>query len=91
VFCGVGPFSLYCWSHKNCSVYANDLNPHCFHYLKQNLDLNKVPNNKINPFNMDGGEFIKYLLERVDEDDCHIDHFYMNLPALNIEFLTFFR
>lgn len=40
---------------------------------------------------MDGGEFIKYLLEKVDEENNHIDHFYMNLPALNIEFLPFFK
>jgi len=41
VFAGVGPFTVPA-AKKGCQVYANDLNPESVHWLRQNLDLNKV-------------------------------------------------
>lgn len=41
VFAGVGPFAVPA-AKKGCQVYANDLNPDSVHWLRHNLDLNKV-------------------------------------------------
>ena len=41
MFCGLGPFVLPA-AKKGCVVYGNDLNPECYHYLNENLELNKV-------------------------------------------------
>jgi len=41
VFAGVGPFAIPA-AKKGCHVYANDLNSESVHWLRQNLDVNKV-------------------------------------------------
>lgn len=41
VFAGVGPFAIPA-AKKGCMVFANDLNPESFHWLKYNVGLNKV-------------------------------------------------
>jgi len=41
VFAGVGPFAVPA-AKKHCQVHANDLNPDSVHWLRHNLDLNKV-------------------------------------------------
>lgn len=42
MFAGVGPFSIPAAKNIGCAVYANDLNPQSYYYLKQNVILNKV-------------------------------------------------
>jgi len=41
VFAGVGPFAIPA-AKKGCQVYANDLNSESIHWLRENLDINKV-------------------------------------------------
>jgi tRNA (guanine37-N1)-methyltransferase len=41
VFAGVGPFAIPA-AKKGCGLFANDLNPHSFKYLKENISLNAV-------------------------------------------------
>jgi tRNA (guanine37-N1)-methyltransferase len=41
VFAGVGPFAIPA-AKKGCAVLANDLNPHSFRYLSQNITENDV-------------------------------------------------
>lgn len=41
VFAGVGPFALPA-TKKGCIVYANDLNPESYHWMNENIKLNKV-------------------------------------------------
>lgn len=98
---GVGPFSIPAAKKKGAVVYANDLNPASYHWLCENVKLNKVhsiyvictvfPNilqieGNIHTFNMDGREFIRKMVH-----DSSIgrpfNHFIMNLPATAIEFL----
>jgi tRNA (guanine37-N1)-methyltransferase len=40
-------------------VYANDLNPNSYDWLKHNFELNKVPKDQYTCFNKDGKDFIK--------------------------------
>lgn len=54
---GVGPFAVPA-GKKPCLVFANDLNPQSYKYLKMNIESNKVES-FVKPFNLDGREFIK--------------------------------
>ena len=41
MFCGIGPFAIPS-AMRGCTVHANDLNPRSYHYLRENVVLNKV-------------------------------------------------
>nr|CAG4643320.1 EOG090X08TI [Ilyocryptus agilis] len=89
VFAGVGPFAVPAAKIRGCRVFANDLNPHSYEWLKENIRHNKVKN--IEAFNLDGREFIgqhlkNFLLSR-SREPIHVT---MNLPALAVEFLDSF-
>jgi tRNA (guanine37-N1)-methyltransferase len=91
VFCGIGPFAIRAAKEKLCKVYANDLNPECFKYLEINIKKNKL-DKRVEPFCMDGRDFINLAFEKVKTGEISkIDHFYMNLPALAIDFLDAFN
>jgi len=104
VFAGVGPFSVACARQKKAlRVYANDLNPDSFRWLKHNTTANKVAD-RMELHNVDGREFIQSVVRDViqkrllqDENDLgYIDqmcslHIVMNLPAMAIEFLDTFE
>jgi len=81
VFAGVGPFAIPA-AKKGCTVYANDLNPKSYEYMKENAKKNKVMD-KVFCYNLDGRDFIRYILQQ----NISFDHFIMNLPASAIEFL----
>ncbi|KAI9363679.1 Met-10+ like-protein-domain-containing protein [Pilaira anomala] len=94
VFAGVGPFALPA-AKKGAIVYANDLNPASFEWMKYNIKANKITNG-IYPYNMDGREFIKQAVNDLNQTSTKnewktFDHFVMNLPAIAIEFLDAFR
>ncbi|CBX95506.1 similar to tRNA (guanine-N(1)-)-methyltransferase [Plenodomus lingam JN3] len=57
VMAGVGPFAVPA-GKKKCFVWANDLNPESFKSLQGNIKINKV-GDYVQPFNTDGGAFIK--------------------------------
>ena len=87
MFCGIGPLSVRA-AKKSLFVLANDLNPHCYDYLKLNAELNKVEK-LIECYNLDAREFLKdSILNR--ENKIHINHIYMNLPVDAVEFLDVF-
>jgi len=85
---GIGPFAVpLTTQYNNVKVYANDLNPISYKYLKINVQLNKCNKRNIHTYNMDGREFIRKL----DNDGIRYDHVIMNLPAIAPEFLNVFR
>lgn len=57
VMAGVGPFAVPA-GKREVLVFANDLNPESYKYLKQNIKNNKVEK-YVQPFNVDGVDFIK--------------------------------
>lgn len=96
VFAGVGPFAIPV-AKKNCTVFANDLNPESHKWLLHNCKLNKV-DQKVKVFNLDGKDFLqgpvrKELMQHLgphSKESKHSMHIVMNLPAKAIEFLGAF-
>ncbi|OAD56308.1 tRNA (guanine(37)-N1)-methyltransferase [Eufriesea mexicana] len=93
VFAGVGPFAIPAAS-KGVKVFANDLNPESYKWLRKNIVINKVKTN-IQSFNMDGKDFLKTIfktdiLNRRAINEIGMEHIVMNLPALAVEFLDVF-
>ena len=52
-----GPFAIPA-AKKNCTVFANNLNPESHKWLVHNCKLNKV-NQKVKVFNLDGKDFLQ--------------------------------
>ncbi|KAI8083103.1 guanine(37)-N1-methyltransferase [Halteromyces radiatus] len=94
VFAGVGPFAVPA-AKNGVTVYANDLNPESFRWLKENKTHNKIPESRLKTYNMDGRDFIRQAvkdLAKVNEGKWKtFDHFVMNLPETAIDFLDAFR
>ncbi|XP_016041989.1 tRNA (guanine(37)-N1)-methyltransferase [Erinaceus europaeus] len=96
VFAGVGPFAIPV-AKKNCTVFANDLNPESHKWLLHNCKLNKV-DQKVKVFNLDGKDFLQgpvreELMQQLgphSQERKHSMHIVMNLPAKAIEFLSVF-
>nr|XP_031309676.1 tRNA (guanine(37)-N1)-methyltransferase isoform X1 [Camelus dromedarius] len=97
VFAGVGPFAIPV-AKKNCTVFANDLNPESYKWLLHNCKLNKV-DQKVKIFNLDGEDFLQgpvreelmQQLGPLSKERKHSVHIVMNLPAKAIEFLSAFK
>ncbi|XP_042538509.1 tRNA (guanine(37)-N1)-methyltransferase [Dipodomys spectabilis] len=96
VFAGVGPFAIPA-AKKNCTVFANDLNPESHKWLLHNCKLNKV-DQKVKVFNLDGKEFLQGPVReelaqqlKQSKERKHSVHIVMNLPAKAIEFLSAFK
>ena len=86
MMCGIGPFAIPLAKHKGCKVYANDLNPASFQFLKQNMKLNHISDQQMKTFNLDGRIFVHQLLEQRKQ----FTQVLMNLPASALEFLDTF-
>ena len=86
MFAGVGPFSIQIAKLNNIKIYAFDVNPQAYHFLKKNIEMNKLKG-KISPFNID----IKKLLNPSDHLgkllSNTIDRIIMNLPKNSINYL----
>jgi len=62
VFAGVGPFSIPA-AKKGCAVFANDLNPMSYNYLRENISDNKV-SDLVRASCEDGRTFIRSVFNR---------------------------
>lgn len=90
VFAGVGPFAIPA-ARKRIQVFANDLNPESYKWLKKNAAINKLKDN-FKGFNMDGRDFLRKIvrddiLARRAQNLSGTEHIIMNLPGSAIEFL----
>ena len=100
VFAGVGPFAIPAAKRQHCFVHANDLNPHSYKYLMQNVKNNGV-SSRVKGYSLDGKEFIttvsRQLIEQSlssigdDENVTPYSHVVMNLPGSATKFLEAFR
>ncbi|UCG69383.1 MAG: class I SAM-dependent methyltransferase family protein [Thermoplasmata archaeon] len=80
MFCGVGPFSILIAKHRNPGkIFSLDINEMAIHYLKRNINRNKVLN--VKPMHGDS----KVLVPNLENADRII----MNLPFGSYEFLTY--
>ncbi|KAL4162152.1 hypothetical protein PRNP1_002700 [Phytophthora ramorum] len=84
MMCGIGPFAIPV-ALNGSKVYANDLNPRSYHYLKENITVNQVEK-LVTPYNLDGREFLAKLLGEKKQ----FTQVLMNLPAIALEFLDAF-
>ncbi|CDW90618.1 UNKNOWN [Stylonychia lemnae] len=97
MFCGIGPLAVKAAVKKKVKAIANDLNPACFEFLKENIRMNKVKNLVV-PFNMDAREFVRMAVRKsndpaqkeIPKEMLRFDHCYMNLPVDAVEFLDAF-
>ncbi len=81
MFAGVGPFSiLVVRSHNKAHVYAIDVNPDAFEFLKRNIAANRVVD-KVTPILGDARQVINDKLTGV------ADRVIMNLPEKAIEYI----
>jgi len=87
MFAGVGPFSIQITKLNNVKIYAFDVNPRSYQYLKENFELNKLKG-KIIPFNMN----VKDLLDPKNQIGKTLynkaDRMIMNLPEKAIDFIN---
>ncbi|KAF2304571.1 hypothetical protein GH714_033655 [Hevea brasiliensis] len=67
LFAGIGPFATPA-AQKGCVVYANDLNPDSFQYLRISVKLNKV-DYRIYAYKMDARKFISQLMAAPTSQD----------------------
>jgi len=81
LFAGVGPFVIQiAKTHENVRVYAVDVNPYAFEFLKRNIRLNRVED-KVHPILGDAKQAVANKLSGI------ADRVIMNLPEKAIEFV----
>ncbi|KAF2860786.1 hypothetical protein K470DRAFT_257571 [Piedraia hortae CBS 480.64] len=71
VMAGIGPFAVPA-GKKKVFVWANDLNPDSFKYLKQAIRRNKVTD-FVRPFNDDGRNFIKTAAQQLASEERTVE------------------
>ncbi len=86
MFAGVGTFSIQIAKNNNVKVYAFDINPNAYEYLKENIEMNNLKG-EIFPNNID----VKDLLEPKNQLSQLLynkaNRIIMNLPENSIEYL----
>lgn len=89
MFGGVGIFSLLL-SRKRCVCFSNDINEHAYHYMNENIKLNKKKNIFI--FNTDGRQFIKdFFVKNIHLLDTHSLTLYVdkqNMENVSIDYIN---
>ncbi len=86
MFAGVGPFSIQIAKNHNVRVYAFDVNPDAYNYLKENIKSNKLKGD-ILPYNLNVKEILdpSDKLGKLLKDKA--DRIIMNLPERSIDFV----
>lgn len=89
MFGGVGIFSLLL-SRKRCLCFSNDINEHAYHYMNENVKLNKKKNIFI--FNTDGRQFLKdFFVKNIHLLDTHSLTLYVdkqNMENVSVHYIN---
>lgn len=86
MFAGVGTFSIQIAKNNNVKIYAFDLNPKAYRYLKENIKTNKLKG-EIIPVNIDVKDLIKPASQLGKSLKYKTDRIIMNLPEKSIKFI----
>ena len=79
MFAGVGPFTIAIAREHRVKIYAIDINPDAYYYIKKNIEINKLEG-KIIPILGDVEEVLNSL-------NLKVDRIIMNLPGTAWNFL----
>jgi len=86
MFAGVGPFSIQLAKDNDVVIYAFDINPYAYKYLKENIELNKLKG-LILPFNIDIKELSKPTSNIGNKLKNKANRIIMNLPEKSTEYV----
>ncbi len=87
MFAGVGTFSIQIAKNNNVKIYAFDINPNAYEYLKKNVELNTSLKGEISPNNMDVKDLLKPKNQLGHLLKNKADRIIMNLPEDSIKFI----
>ncbi len=85
MFAGVGTFSIQIAKNYNVRIYAFDINPNAYEYLKENIELNNLKGT-IFPNNIDVKDLLKPTSQLGKLLNNKADRIIMNLPEDSIKF-----
>jgi len=86
LFAGVGPFSIQIAKNYKVNIFAFDINPHAYNYLKENIRLNKLEG-EIHAYNLDIRDLIHSSNSLGNFLKNKADRIIMNLPELSIKYI----
>lgn len=86
MFAGVGPYSIQIAKLNPVKIYAFDLNPKAYKFLKKNISLNELEGD-IFPYNMDIKDVVNQSNQLGKTLESQIDRVIMNLPENSMDFV----
>ncbi|MHA2185633.1 MAG: class I SAM-dependent methyltransferase [Promethearchaeota archaeon] len=86
LFSGVGPFSIQIAKLNDVKIYAFDVNPQAYNYLRINIELNNLIG-EIVPHNMNVKDLVNPSNHLGKSLSNSADRIIMNLPELSLKFI----
>ncbi|MFX0024866.1 MAG: class I SAM-dependent methyltransferase family protein [Candidatus Hermodarchaeota archaeon] len=86
MFAGIGPFSIQLAKNNDVVIYAFDINPYAYKYLKENIELNKLKG-LILPYNIDIKELSNPMSGLGNKLKNKANRIIMNLPEKSIDYV----
>lgn len=86
MFAGVGPFSIQIAMDHDVQIYAFDINPNAYKYLKQNIHSNNTKG-QIYPFNINVKDLLNPTNDLGNELKHKANRIIMNLPEKALKFI----
>ena len=87
LFSGVGPIAIQIAKKNKVLIHAFDINPVAYHYIKENIGLNKLLGSII-PYNLDISSLILPSSEIGKNLQNKVDRIIMNLPEKAINYIN---
>ncbi|MFX1408732.1 MAG: class I SAM-dependent methyltransferase family protein [Promethearchaeota archaeon] len=86
MFAGVGSFSIQLGKNHNVRIYAFDVNPDAYNYLKENIKINKLKGEVI-AYNINVKDLLNPFNKLGKSLQGKLDRIIMNLPERSIDFV----